>query len=82
MIRLLKKVIQLYQLPLLSDIDNINQQTSLPEELKIKTHYEGLDIAGSNRIFYLCFTLPDTISINDAGLDHALKSEQDSRQAL
>ena len=28
------------------------------EELKIKTHYEGLDIAGSNRIHYLCFALP------------------------
>lgn len=77
-----KKVIQLYELPLLSDIDNINQQTSLPEELKIKTHYEGLDIAGSNSIFYLCFTLPETILNNDAELDNILKNEKESRQAL
>jgi len=30
------------------------------EELSIKTHYEGLDIAQSNRIHYLCFSLPTT----------------------
>jgi len=30
----------------------------LSDELKIKTHYEGLDIAQSNRIHYLSFSLP------------------------
>ena len=31
----------------------------IPDELKIKTHYESLDIAGGNRIHYLCFSLPE-----------------------
>jgi tRNA (guanine-N7-)-methyltransferase len=31
-----------------------------PEELKIKTHYESLDIAQSKRIHYLSFTIPGT----------------------
>jgi len=30
----------------------------MKEELKIKTHYEGLDIAQSRRIHYICFSLP------------------------
>ena len=34
------------------------QQENISEELKIKTHYESLDIAGSNRIHYVCFSLP------------------------
>jgi tRNA (guanine-N7-)-methyltransferase len=54
-----KWVIDLCQLPLLEDTDNIYTGTGpIKEELKIKTHYEGLDIAGSNRIHYLCFALP------------------------
>jgi len=38
-------------------------QRSMPpikEELKIKTHYESLDIAQSRRVHYLLFTLPAT----------------------
>ena len=31
-------------------------------ELMIKTHYEGLDIAGSRKIFYLRFGLNDGLS--------------------
>lgn len=52
-----KKVIELYALPLHTDYGNLYQQPLLSDELKIKTHYEGLDIAGSNRIHYLCFSL-------------------------
>lgn len=52
-----KKVIELYRLRLITDFDNLYQQNNLSDELKIKTHYEGLDIAGSNRIHYLCFSL-------------------------
>jgi tRNA (guanine-N7-)-methyltransferase len=42
----------------------------IPEELKIRTHYEGLDIAGSKRVFYLQFLLPE---IELADHDEALK---------
>lgn len=56
--RFTKLVIELYQLPLVADMDDVYSQPSISEELKIKTHYEALDIAGSNRIHYLCFQLP------------------------
>ena len=53
--RFTKEVIELYQLELIEDTDNLYAETALAPELKIKTHYESLDIAGSNRIHYLCF---------------------------
>ncbi len=53
-----KKVIALYELQLHTDIDDLYKQHELSNELKIKTHYEGLDIAQSNQIHYLCFSLP------------------------
>ncbi len=53
-----KQVIELYSLPVHTDIDHLYNQTELNDELKIKTHYEGLDIAQSNRIHYLSFSLP------------------------
>lgn len=53
-----KTVIELYGCTLHKDHDDIDKESSIGEELKIKTHYESLDIAGSNRIHYLCFSLP------------------------
>ncbi|MFY7963294.1 MAG: tRNA (guanosine(46)-N7)-methyltransferase TrmB [Chitinophagaceae bacterium] len=50
-----KTVIGLYNIELLVDYDNLYQQKNLAPELYIKTHYEGLDIAQSNRIHYLQF---------------------------
>jgi tRNA (guanine-N7-)-methyltransferase len=54
-------VIRLYGCTLHTDYDDLYQQPDIPEELQIKTHYESLDIAGSNRVHYLKFTLPETI---------------------
>jgi tRNA (guanine-N7-)-methyltransferase len=54
-----KKVISLYGLKLLQDFNDVATQAATHPELQIKTHYEQLDIAGSNRIHYLQFTLPD-----------------------
>jgi tRNA (guanine-N7-)-methyltransferase len=71
-----KSVIQLYQLPLVTDIDNVYQQQNLPQELKIKTHYEGLDIAGSSCIFYLCFMLPKIITDNDKELTNMIEKNR------
>lgn len=48
-------VIALYELELLHDDNNIYAKGEVSAELSIKTHYEGLDIAGSNRIHYLRF---------------------------
>ena len=56
-----KVVIELYGCIVHTDTDNVYQQENISEELKIKTHYESLDIAGSNRIHYVCFSLPAQI---------------------
>ena len=52
-----KTVIELYKLEVLVDYDNLYQQQNLAPELFIKTHYESLDIAQSNRIHYLQFKI-------------------------
>lgn len=52
-----KTVIEMYQLELLKDEDNVYDNSEIDAELQIKTHYEGLDIAQSNRIHYLQFAM-------------------------
>lgn len=52
-------VIEMYSLNCLISWDNVYTQPERAEELNIKTHYESLDIAGSQRIHYICFTLPE-----------------------
>jgi len=59
--RFTKTVIELYGCHLHKDSDNIYKEEPVQEELKIKTHYESLDIAGSNRIHYLCFSIPENL---------------------
>jgi tRNA (guanine-N7-)-methyltransferase len=72
-----KRVIELYGCTLLEDSENIYAEQEIKPELKIKTHYESLDIAGSNRVHYLCFTLPKEIPGRelDAQLHEELKNE-------
>jgi tRNA (guanine-N7-)-methyltransferase len=53
-----KLIIEKYGCILLEDLDNVYHNSEIGDELKIKTHYESLDIAGSNRIHYLKFSLP------------------------
>lgn len=65
-----KEVIKLYNLELLIDDDNVFAKENVSDELKIKTHYESLDIAGSNRIHYLKFKLNRELPIE---LDPILK---------
>ncbi|HEY0058751.1 MAG TPA: tRNA (guanosine(46)-N7)-methyltransferase TrmB [Flavisolibacter sp.] len=56
-----KRVIELYGLLLHEDLDNVHSGVDRKPELKIKTHYEALDIAGSNRVHYLSFSLPPSL---------------------
>jgi tRNA (guanine-N7-)-methyltransferase len=56
--RFTKWVIELYGCAIHKDLDNVYNEKDIAEDLKIKTHYESLDIAGSNRIHYLSFSLP------------------------
>lgn len=53
-----KEVIEMYGLILHEDYEDLYINNSITEELKIKTHYESLDIAQSNKIHYLRFSLP------------------------
>jgi tRNA (guanine-N7-)-methyltransferase len=64
-----KWVTDLYGLTIIDDIADIHAGTPIKEELKIRTHYESLDIAQSSRIHYLSFTLPAApLPDNDAQL--------------
>jgi tRNA (guanine-N7-)-methyltransferase len=71
-----KQVIELYGLTIVEDCSDVHNQLEIKEELKIKTHYESLDIAQSNKIHYLKFILPATIKNIDDQLQELLKNEQ------
>ena len=73
--RFTKTVIALYDLKAVADINDLYKSSTISAELKIKTHYESLDIAKSNTIFYLCFNLPGIINDNDEKLNAKLKTE-------
>jgi tRNA (guanine-N7-)-methyltransferase len=72
-----KKVIQMYGCTLHKDYKNLYNDEPIGQELQIKTHYESLDIAQSNRIHYLCFSLPRELATKemDEELKQALKDE-------
>lgn len=75
--RFTKKVIDMYGCNLHQDYGDLYAEPGIAPELRIKTHYEGLDIAGSNKIHYLCFSLPELLSSKemDAALQQLLKDE-------
>jgi tRNA (guanine-N7-)-methyltransferase len=54
-------VIHLYGLTLLEQMEDIHSQSQIRPELEIRTHYEGLDIAESKKVHYICFSLPPGI---------------------
>ena len=56
--RFTKLIIEKYKCRLEDDIPDLYSKQNISDELTIKTHYESLDIAGSNRIHYLKFSLP------------------------
>ena len=74
-----KKVIAMYNCSIHEDSDNVYLQEMVKDELKIQTHYESLDIAGSNRVHYICFSLPDNFASID--LDAVLKEELKHEEA-
>ena len=71
-----KLVIQMYNCDLHRDYDDLHQQENISEELKIKTHYESLDIAESNRIHYLCFSLPEELPGTERDKELKMKNEK------
>ena len=70
-----RRVIEKYELNLLESCDDVYVKGTMPE-LKIRTHYEGLDIARSNKIYYLRFSLPGEIAMMDEELQEELKQTE------
>jgi tRNA (guanine-N7-)-methyltransferase len=66
-----KTVIAMYGCIIHEDKDDVYTTGQVSSELQIKTHYESLDIAGSRRVHYLRFTLPDILP--DKTKDEELK---------
>lgn len=56
-----KSVVRLYDLLIIEDNTNVYSGEAVSAELNIKTYYEGLDIAKSNRVHYLQFILPSKV---------------------
>src|SRR5205814_2549538 len=75
-----KQVIELYNMTLVEDYTDVYAQAH-SEVLKIKTHYEALDLAQSNTIFYLKFTLPAEIPGKDEELQQILKETENKETA-
>ena len=71
----MKKVAGMYGLELLEDMHDAYAEKDIPPELKIKTHYESLDIAGSKKIHYLRFRLPEILPDLDKELQGRLEEE-------
>jgi tRNA (guanine-N7-)-methyltransferase len=72
-----KRVIDMYGCKLHKDLDDVYAEPGIPPELRIKTHYESLDIAGSKKVHYLCFSLPERLPSKemDLALQLILKDE-------
>ena len=68
-----KLVARVYDLTIISDLADLYKNEDLPQDLHIKTHYEILDIAGSNTIFYLAFSLPEILNEQDEEFTALLK---------
>lgn len=68
-----KKVAELYDIIIVEDSENVYSEAFVKEELKIKTHYESLDIAKSKKIHYLKFTLPLLIKDMDEELQQLIQ---------
>jgi tRNA (guanine-N7-)-methyltransferase len=74
--RFTKIVIDLYGCTLHKDLDDVYKEAEVPGELTIRTHYESLDIAGSNRVHYLCFSLPAVLAGKERDTDLKEKLEE------
>jgi tRNA (guanine-N7-)-methyltransferase len=73
-----KTVIALYELELQEDLDDIYHSSSISKELEIKTHYEKLDIAQSNKVHYLRFGLNKELAAEKDIMLKKIISEQEN----
>ena len=76
-----KLVIDFYNLKLTEDKNNVYANIEIPDELRIQTYYESLDIAKSKKIHYLQFQLPEEmIRDNDQQLKELIIEQEVSRR--
>ena len=54
-----KLIADLYDMEILDFSEDVYSRTDNPAEMHIRTHYEKLDIAASNKIYYMKFRLPE-----------------------
>jgi tRNA (guanine-N7-)-methyltransferase len=68
------KVIELYGLNLVYKTENLYAEATIDPRCLIKTYYEGLDIAQSNKIHYIQFNIDKVLPLElDAILKEAIK---------
>lgn len=73
-----KSVIGIYDLNLLQDHDDVYSIAERSKELEIKTHYEKLDIAQSNKVHYLKFKLDKQLSSDKDEILKTMIREQET----
>jgi len=77
--RFTHKVIEMCGLKIIAGSEDVYAQKDIDERLTIKTYYESLDIAQSNKIFYISFSLADQIPAIDAELQELLKKTEQTQ---
>lgn len=70
------EVIRLYGCKLHESSENVYGEKEISEELSITTHYEKMDIARSNRIHYIRFSLPAEIEDKDEILKQLIHEKE------
>lgn len=76
------RVIEVFELNVLQNVEDVYAHAQSDERLLIKTHYERLDIAGSKRIHYLEFALPAvTLPNKDEELKQIIVEEESGRRS-
>jgi tRNA (guanine-N7-)-methyltransferase len=69
-----KLIANLYDMNILDFSEDVYARAENPAEMHIRTHYEKLDIAASNKIYYIKFRLPENhILLPDLKLQQLLK---------
>jgi len=76
-----KMVAELYGLKITCDMNDVSAHPHVDDLLKIKTHYEKLDIAGSSRIYYLRFQITGSLPVEkDNQLKEMVREDNTDRR--
>ena len=75
-------VAELYELNIAESYSDVYAEPDIHQDLKIKTYYEGLDIAQSSRVHYLCFSLPEHIYSEEKDVELKQMLKQDHEEAI